>query len=391
MNALLEIACDEAGHTGPDLLHRDQRHFAYGSVSVSDAEAYEIIAKARADNAVQMPELKASKLLKSENGRKLIEAILVAVEGRYAFNVHDKLLALCGWFFEYIYEPVYQDNPRLLYEKNLHRFVAMYAWLWMSDETSEAGRAVREFQAYMRSRDPNDAPFLFGTPRAPLSDTGSEHPFESVLRFAQGYRDRIVADNANLDKVLPDQARWTLDLSASALWSHLNYWGSRNKPLSVNCDASKPLQAIISGFTGDHTDPGIRRARDNGHTGSLGWKLSRPIAFCDSRSHPAVQLADVIAGTGVALASYALPKGPGVIVESMLRHALADSILPDMDIVDPSTRPAAVNALILFDLAKRAERGGDPYFGLAEMYRQAEISWVKGDYSLSARPPGPQR
>ena len=30
-----------------------------------------------------------------------------------------------GWFFEYIYEPVFQDEPSLLYKKNLHRLVAM--------------------------------------------------------------------------------------------------------------------------------------------------------------------------------------------------------------------------------------------------------------------------
>jgi len=154
---ILEIACDEAGHTGPDLLHKDQRVFAFGSVALSDAEAFELIRKAR--HPVQLPELKASKLLGSDRGRKLVNALLQALDGRYVVSVHDKLLALCGWFFEYIYEPVYQDNPRLLYEKNFHRFVAMYTYLWMTDPTSDAKRAIEQFQKYMRSRDPADAPF----------------------------------------------------------------------------------------------------------------------------------------------------------------------------------------------------------------------------------------
>jgi hypothetical protein len=34
--------------------------------------------------------------------------------------------------------------------------------------------------------------------------------------------------------------RWVLDLSASALWSHLNHWGRTGKLPSVRCDASKP-------------------------------------------------------------------------------------------------------------------------------------------------------
>jgi hypothetical protein len=221
MTDILEIACDEAGHTGPDLLQKDQRMFAFASVAISDAEAFEIISKARTDHPVQMRELKSSKLIASDRGRRLIAALLASIDGRYVVNVHDKLLALCGWLFEYIYEPVYQDRPRLLYEKNLHRFVAMYTWLWMTDASSEARRAIEEFQKYMRTRDPADAPFLFNNPRPPLSSEGTEHPFESVLRFAYGYRDIIIADNARLNTLTPDAGRWVLDLSASGLWSHL--------------------------------------------------------------------------------------------------------------------------------------------------------------------------
>jgi hypothetical protein len=111
MSAFLEIACDEAGHTGPDLLERNQRYFGFGSVAVGDAEAFEIIGKARSDHPIQMSELKAAKLMGSVRGRAMIADVLRACEGRYAANVHDKLLALCGWFFESIYEPVYQDDP----------------------------------------------------------------------------------------------------------------------------------------------------------------------------------------------------------------------------------------------------------------------------------------
>lgn len=68
-----------------------------------------------------MPELKASRLLGSNHGRKLIAALMDACEGRFAICIHDKLLALCSWFFEYIYEPVFKDNPWLVYEKKLDR------------------------------------------------------------------------------------------------------------------------------------------------------------------------------------------------------------------------------------------------------------------------------
>lgn len=136
MKEILDIACDESGHTGPDLLQKDQRYFAYASVAIADVEALEIIKEARTTYPVQTRELKARALMGSERGRKLVASLLAGIEGRYIVSINDKLLALCGWFFEYIYEPVYQDDPWLLYEKSLHRFVAMYTWLWMTDQQS---------------------------------------------------------------------------------------------------------------------------------------------------------------------------------------------------------------------------------------------------------------
>jgi hypothetical protein len=37
---------------------------------------------------------------------------------------------------------------------------------------------------------------------------------------------------------------------------------------------------------------------------------------------------------------------------------------------------------MVYDLAKRAERHGDPYENLEAMYHFAEVSWVKGEYEL---------
>jgi hypothetical protein len=49
---------------------------------------------------------------------------------------------------------------------------------------------------------------------------------------------------------------------------------------------------------------------------------------------------------------------------------------------DLSSRSTAVNALIAYDLAKRAERRREPYENLAEMYRYAELAWTHGDFAL---------
>jgi hypothetical protein len=387
MTEILEIASDESGHTGPNLLQRDQRHFAYASVAIGDTEAFAIIQKARMAHPVQMPELKARALMESVQGRRLIASLLRDIEGRYTVSLCDKLLALCAWFFEYIYEPVYQADPSLLYAKNLHRFIAMYSYLWMIDHESLAQVMIEQFQRYMRSRDPADAPLLFNNPQPPLTRQGSEHPFESVLRFAYGFRDIIIADNADLDKTLPEAGRWTLDLSTSALWSHLNHWGAKGKLLSVRCDASKPLQANVVNFSGDDKDPGIRRARAFHPGERLGWKLLKPIAFVDSRNCPAIQLADVAAGVMASITSNNFPAETREVGEMVLRHGHPHSILPDLELVDPKNRSAAVSALILYDLAQRAEHGVDPHHGLAEMYHQAELAWVRGKFKPFQKSP----
>jgi hypothetical protein len=383
MTKILNISCDEAGHTGPDLLQKEQRYFAYGSVSVDDAEAWTVIHKAVTDHHVQMPELKAARLMRSAGGRALIADLVKASEGRFALNVHDKLLALCGWVFEYIYEPVYQADPSLLYRKNLHRFLAMFSYMWFRDAAGEAEHAIRQFQEYMRTSDESKAPLLFKRIQAPLGARGNEHPFELVLRFARGYRDVIVADNARLNMVLPDTGRWTLDLSTSAMWSHLNHWGGKQLPLVVRADTSKPIQASIKEFTGDENDPGIKRARLIGFKDRLGWKLAEPITFVDSRNYPAIQLADVIAGTMVSCLVNGVPDGFQDTVKRIKAGMLRDSIFPNYEFIDLRQRGPAINYFMLYDLAQRAESGKDPYVDLAAMYHLAEVSWAKGDFKAS--------
>ena len=121
--APLDLFCDEAGHTGPAMLDPEQRYFAFSSVAISDAEARTLVERARLSCPVQMPELKAAKLLKTSRGRHLIRELVAGAEYRYAVVVHDKLLALCAQFFEYVYEPVFKASPWILYKKKLHHFI----------------------------------------------------------------------------------------------------------------------------------------------------------------------------------------------------------------------------------------------------------------------------
>lgn len=350
------IACDEAGHTGPDLLAKDQRFFAFASVNVSDEEARALISDARQVYPVQMPELKASKLMGSHNGRRLVSYIVQQLDGRFAINAHDKLLALCGWVFEYIFEPVYQSDPRIFYRKDFHRFIAMFCYLWFSDERSEAKVALAQFQAFMRSKDISDAPVLFEYESTAI--TAQPHPFELIQRFATGFKKLIATDVANIKNHTTDKGTWTLDLSASGLWSHLNYWGQRNEPLTVVCDDSKPLRAI----EGDLDDIGRKafdeRARRLFGYRSSEWELAKPLEFVDSRTHPSIQLADILASTAVYCFSKGLPDGMETTVEIIHRGKLPASIFPDYERVDLENDTVIIHYAVLYELAMTAEGRG---------------------------------
>ena len=373
--AALDIFCDEAGFTGPKLLDPVQRVFSYAAVAISDSEAYKILSRARSSHPVQMPELKAAQLLKSARGTSLVSQVISDVEGQYSFVLNDKLLALCGKVFEYIYEPVFQWDPGLLYQKNLQRFVAMYCFIFFRGAEGEA--AIRQFEAFMRTLDPAAAPILFDPEQ--LQRLDPEDPFSMIVKFAQGYRDIIVRDNLRMRQETPDAGKWALDVSISGLWSLLNHWGSTGRPLRVICDNSKPLKDQAAALVGGADDPGIQRvAALRGSAEGFGYTLASPIEFEDSRDHPGLQLADIIAGA----AAYTLVQRPGpqfAEIQSMLmRHIHRDTVMPDFDYVKLGSREVDVNWLVLMELGERAVRGDDPAFGLVEFYRAAEATWEPG-------------
>jgi hypothetical protein len=353
------LACDEAGFTGPDLLAKDQRYFAFASVNISDDEAWMLIDNARKAYPVQMPELKASRLMGSNQGRRLISHLVESLSGRFAISAHDKLLALCGWVFEYVFEPVFQDDPRIFYEKEFHLFIAMYCYLWFQSDDPEVETTLAEFQDMMRSKDLAKAPSLFAS--ANQTTKTQQHPFELIRRFATAHRKTIAKEVLEVQEHASDNGTWTLDLSASGLWSHLNHWGQYKEPLAVVCDESKPLKSIAAKLDGDVMDAVMRRARMVKPDSTLGWQMSEPVKFADSRAHPSVQLADILASTVVYCYINGMPKGFDVTAHILDAGMLKDSIFPDYERVKLDNDPVKVHYAVLTELVARAEGGGTDY------------------------------
>jgi hypothetical protein len=85
------ICCDEAGFTGDRMLDPHQPYFSYASHDLDLKEAEAVLARARHRYPVQMPELKATRLLKTERGRDLRNHPASTAAGS------DQAAAAWGW------------------------------------------------------------------------------------------------------------------------------------------------------------------------------------------------------------------------------------------------------------------------------------------------------
>lgn len=361
------ISCDEAGFTGNDMLNPDQPHFAYASHDLPLDEARNLVTDLKARHRIQMPELKAAKLLKTSRGRDLIVEALDRLEGRYLATLYEKRLSLACKLFEYIYEPVLQQNNILFYRNNLHRFVAMYIYIQLVDFPMET--LVHEFEVFMRSLDPMDAPTLFGAPDEAFRDP----LIAQILRFAKGYN-CIIAEEAHTLKNSGDSGKWVLELTSTAVMSHLTTWGERHDLIEVVCDDSKPLRAMDDFYNLMINRPDRVRTNLMGKDRALTWNMTKPIEFASSQAHAGVQIADLVAGAAAAVPTAGARPEILPIAERVLRHLHHDCILPDFDVLDLEGDEAPVNWLVLEELAQRADAGADPLQGMELVYAAAKAT-----------------
>ena len=154
------ISFDESGFTGPNLLRDDQPVFAYAAVELSIEEANQLIAEIRDGRkpVIQAAELKASGLRKRKDWPEIAGLVLSRMEGRYSFLVADKRLAFAGKVFEYLMEPVLEDNSLLFYRHGLHRLVAGAVYRSIATAGGPAEDLALQLETFMRSFDPADAP-----------------------------------------------------------------------------------------------------------------------------------------------------------------------------------------------------------------------------------------
>ncbi|KAA9382678.1 hypothetical protein [Neorhizobium galegae] len=132
----------------------------------------------------------------------------------------DKRLNLAGKTFEYIFEPVLQNMSAVFYYYDLHRFLmnALHRVFFTTGE--DVPKLAQELQAFMKSFEPADAPTVFA---AAEQEAETNEVLSCVLRFAHGYSKIIADQSMHLQKGVDPDAKWTLDLTATSLFSLILY------------------------------------------------------------------------------------------------------------------------------------------------------------------------
>ena len=221
----------------------------------------------------------------------MISDALDAMEGRVNTAIYDKRLSLLYKLFEYLYEPCFRRTTRCFYRHNMHRFVGMFFFMLMQDKSIRV--LAQEFEKFMRSLDSADAPTLL-----------CSHPVKilmihQILRFVRGYNVIIARETRSLARSSNDN--WVLDLTASAIYSHLAVWGQRHPLIEVVCDELKPLKMLGCLFDVTVNRPHVAFLEIFGKRCPLTWNMSKRVEFASSKEHAGVQLADLIAGVTAAL------------------------------------------------------------------------------------------
>lgn len=355
-----KIYFDESGFTGNNLLHPFQKYFAYGSVATDDIEAQEFVTALIKKYGIQGGELKGSRLVQFNKGRKAIDEIFDHFEGRVKLSVSEKKFALACKFFEYIFEPCISDINSLFYKVGFHKFIANTLYAEFLARGAGAEQIFEEFENLMRSRNAHGLEAIFSS---------STHPENSpilikIREFAQCRTGDIRAELASLSD--EGVGKWILDLTHSSLFILLANWGLEFEQVTAICDHSNPLQHEQSLFNVsiDRKDRKFSAAFGKEHP--ITFNLSGPIQFSDSKTTYGIQLADAVSAAAV----YAISNGGNKHVEKWkeLIPVIGQygSIIPELDTLNLKDISAQRNAVILLELHSRAKEGRNLIEGMPE-------------------------
>ena len=295
--AVVEIACDESGFSGTNLLDAATQVFTHASVDLPIAEAVELIRAVRSEFRWSQDEFKSGQFLRSPHAGGALEWLLGALDGRAHVHVVDKEYFLVTRIVDlFLVEPSYAAGTRLtqdhrqaaltLYRAGRPRgrvwsdFLAAIVELVRTKRRHEPDRIAME--AFFRARD--SLAVELGAEAADVLDgLGRERVWAVLTRLA--HHDPSIPPP--LEPMLPALAETVL------FWS-----GGKRRVLVIHDEQSALTAGRLMRLQHVLTDAGPCTATRAETTGGPPMRVS-PLAgllTVDSKDDPRVQVADLLAG-----------------------------------------------------------------------------------------------
>jgi hypothetical protein len=321
--AVVEIACDESGFSGTNLLHPATPVITHASVDLCVDEAVELIAALRSGFRRSPNEFKSGQFLRSPKAVAALEWFLTALSGRAHVHLVDKEYFLVTRIVDlFLAEPSYAAGTRLTQD---HRPAALALYRARCSAGCDWGVFLAAFVELVRIKrrhrpDPRALERFFQARDALVRD-GLGTRAEAVLAGLSRTQVRAVLTGlSDDDRSIPPP----LEPMLPALAETVLFWsGGQRQVLVIHDEQSaltagrlSRLQQVLADSAGS-SPVGADKA------GALPAGVS-PLAglvMVDSRDDPRVQVADLLAGVARRL--------PGIVDNGPLQPFLSPTSLRD--------------------------------------------------------------
>jgi hypothetical protein len=296
VGAVVEIACDESGFSGTNLLDPATPVITHASVDLSAGEAVELIAALRSGR-YSLTELKSGRFLRGPAADGALEEFLAALRGRAQVQLVDKEFFLVTRIVDlFLAEPSYAAGTRLTRDQRP-------AALTLCRAGRSAGRDWDVFLAAfvdlvrVKRRHEPDPRLLerFFRARDALVRNGLGAQAESVLdRLSRSRVQAVLTRLTAGDRAIPPP----LEPMLPALAETVLFWSGGQRQVLVIHDEQSALTAgrlrRLQQLLADRATPSTAGA-DEGASPTRMSPLAGLVTV-DSRDDPRVQVADLLAG-----------------------------------------------------------------------------------------------
>ena len=294
---VVEIACDESGFSGTDMLHPATPVLTHASVDLCVGEAVELMAALRSEFRGSLTEFKSGQFLRGSKAAEALEWFLAALSGRAHVHLVDKEYFLVTRIVDlFLAEPSYAAGTRLTQAQRpaaltLYRarhsagrsdwdaFLAAFVALVRTSRRHRPDR--QDFERFFQARDA-------------LSKDGLGARPEAVLGWLSRAQVWAVLNRLTHDLTIPPP----LEPMLPALAETVLFWsGGQRQVLVIHDEQSaltagrlRHLQQVLAERAGPSTGADEARASPARMSPLAG------LVTVDSRDDPRVQIADLLAG-----------------------------------------------------------------------------------------------